>query len=111
MAARGILDSMFPVACAGVQNINKNKDLTEQEVNILYSVVDDFDNQKEKYDWKSAVQTISGVASRFVAKSNSKNNQIAMPLLIQQTIFFIQPFKLCCLVTVPPAIKSGTNRL
>lgn len=89
MAAQDILDSMFPVACAGVQNINKNKDLTEQEVNILYSVVDDFDNQKEKYDWKSAVQTISGVASRFVAKSNSKNNQIAMPLLIQQTIFFM----------------------
>lgn len=89
MAAQDILDSMFPVACAGVQNINKNKDLTEQEVNILYSVVDDFDNQKEKYDWKSAVQTISGVASRFVAKSNSKNNQIAMPLLIQQMIFFM----------------------
>ena len=80
---------MFPVACAGVQNINKNKDLTEQEVNILYSVVDDFDNQRENYDWKSAVQTISGVASRFVAKSNSKNNQIAMPLLIQQMIFFM----------------------
>lgn len=89
MAAQDILDSMFPVACAGVQNINRNNDLTEQEVNILYSVVDDFDNQKEKYDWKSAVQTISGVASRFVAKSNSKNNQIAMPLLIQQTIFFM----------------------
>lgn len=89
MAAQDILDRMFPVACAGVQNINKNKDLTEQEVNILCSVVDDFDNQRENYDWKSAVQTISGVASRFVAKSNSKNNQIAMPLLIQQTIFFM----------------------
>lgn len=46
MAAQDILDSMFPVACAGVQNINRNNDLTEQEVNILYSVVDDFDNQK-----------------------------------------------------------------
>lgn len=89
MAAQDILDSMFPVACAGVQNINKNNDLTEQEIDILYSIVDGFDNQKEKYDWKSAVKTISGIASRFVAKSSSKNNQIAMPLLIQQMIFFM----------------------
>ena len=89
MAAQDVLDSMFPVACAGVQNINKNNDLTEQEIDILYSIVDGFDSQKEKYDWKSAVQTISGVASRFVTKSNSKNNQIAMPLLIQQMIFFM----------------------
>ena len=35
MAAQGILDSMFPVACAGVQNINKNKDLTEIVSNDL----------------------------------------------------------------------------
>ena len=89
MAAQDILDNMFPVACAGVQNINKNNDLTEQEIDILYSIVDGFDNQKEKYDWKSAVQTISGVASRFVTKTNNKHNQTAMPLLIQQVIFFI----------------------
>lgn len=89
MAAQDILDNMFPVACAGVQNINKNNDLTEQEIDILYSIVDGFDNQKEKYDWKSAVQTISGVASRFVTKTNNKHNQTAMPLLIQQVIFFM----------------------
>ncbi len=89
MAAQDILDNMFPVACAGVQNINKNNDLTEQEVNILYSIVDDFDNQKENFDWKSGVNTISGVASRFVTKLNNKRNQTAMPLLIQQIIFFM----------------------
>ena len=89
MAAQDILNNMFPVACAGVQNINKNNDLTEQEISILYSVVDDFDNQKENFDWKSAVQIISGVASRFVTKLNNKRNQTAMPLLIQQIIFFM----------------------
>ena len=89
MAAQDILNNMFPVACAGVQNINKNNDLTEQEISILYSVVDDFDNQKENFDWKSAVRTISGVASRFVTKLNNKRNQTAMPLLIQQIIFFM----------------------
>lgn len=89
MAAQDILNNMFPVVCAGVQNINKNNDLTEQEISILYSVVDDFDNQKENFDWKSAVQIISGVASRFVTKLNNKRNQTAMPLLIQQIIFFM----------------------
>lgn len=89
MAAQDILNNMFPVACAGVQNINKNNDLTEQEISVLYSIVDDFDNQKENFDWKSAVQTISGVASRFVTKLNNKRNQTAMPLLIQQIIFFM----------------------
>ena len=99
MTAQDILNEMYPPAGASIRNTNANNKLTEQEISTLLTIVDDFEKQKDGYDWKLGVQTLSGVASRFVTPyKRGSGNQQALPLLIQQVLFYL-------------AVRGDDNRL
>ena len=90
MTARDILNNMYPPVGVGTRNKNANNDLTTSEVNTLVGIVDSFEKEGASYNWKLGVQTLSGVASRFVKSFDGiVNNQQALPLLIQQVIFYL----------------------
>lgn len=90
MTARDILNNMYPPVGVGIRNKNANNDLTTSEVNTLVGIVDSFEKEGASYNWKLGVQTLSGVASRFVKSFDGiVNNQQALPLLIQQVIFYL----------------------
>ena len=90
MTARDILNNMYPLAGAGIRNKNANNDLSESEISTLLGIVDSFEKEGASYNWKLGIQTLSGVASRFVKSFDGVvNNQQALPLLIQQVIFYM----------------------
>lgn len=95
MTAQELLNLMYPPQRVSSHNINANNKLTSQEVNSLLQIVDDFELQGSNYNVDSALQTVSGVATKFitpVTKIGEKTVPItpkAMPLLIQQVLFYI----------------------
>ena len=85
-----ILDKMYPPVGASIRNIKANDKLTKEDIDILENIVDSFEKEGASYNWKLGIQTLSGVASRFVKSFDGiVNNQQALPLLIQQVIFYL----------------------
>lgn len=99
MSVQNILDEYYPPLSKYQKRVERNNELTANEIAILYEFVDSFETQEEKFDWESGVDSIIPVVKRFqatdvVSVSTNEAGFIpkspkATPFLITQVLFYL----------------------
>lgn len=93
--AQELLDSMLIPFTKNKRSITANKELSTQEIDILYDIVINFENNSGKYNYEQALQAIATIMKKFLKDSEEINgkqivrNPATMPFLIKQVLFFI----------------------
>lgn len=96
---RNLLDSMFPRFKVNKKNIDADSTLSQAEQKLLLQIVTDFEAQNEKYDYRSALDSIAKIMLRYNNVSqevvkDGKTTKIAiqpktLPFLIKQVLFYM----------------------
>lgn len=99
MSAQNILDEYYPPLSKYKKRVERNNELTDEEVSVLYKFVDNFEEQEEKFDWINEIDSIIPIIKRFqstdvVSVTTNKAGTIpkspkATPFLITQVLFYL----------------------
>lgn len=99
MTAQNILDEYYPPLSKYKKRVERNNELTDEEVSVLYKFVDNFEEQEEKFDWINEIDSIIPIIKRFqstdvVSVTTNKAGTIpkspkATPFLITQVLFYL----------------------
>lgn len=99
MSVQNILDEYYPPLNKYKKRIERNSELTANEIDVLYKFVDNFEAQEEKFDWINEIDSVISIIKRFqstdiVSVATNKAGLIPKtpapyPFLITQVLFYL----------------------